>query len=159
MFELKQLTTFSFLLLTSVLSAQETFSSSGFSSNGNSGLITYSVGQVAIDFSTGNNGSLYQGVQQPYEIFSTLGNDILNINLKLIAYPNPTTDQLVLSIENIQGKKYYYQLYNIKGKSLLYDKRVDNKTYINLNRFPFNIYLLSIIENNAVIKTFRIIKN
>lgn len=159
MFELKQLTTFSFLLLTSVLSAQETFSSSGFSSNGNSGLITYSVGQVAIDFSTGNNGSLYQGVQQPYEIFSTLGNDILNINLKLIAYPNPTTDQLVLSIENIQGKKYYYQLYNIKGKSLLYDKCVDNKTYINLNRFPFNIYLLSIIENNAVIKTFRIIKN
>jgi len=159
MFELKQLTTFSFLLLTSVLSAQETFSSSGFSSNGNSGLITYSVGQVAIDFSTGNNGSLYQGVQQPYEIFSTLGNDILNINLKLIAYPNPTTDQLVLSIENIQGKKYYYQLFNIKGKSLLYDKCVDNKTYINLNRFPFNIYLLSIIENNAVIKTFRIIKN
>tara|TARA_B110001450_G_scaffold5142_1_gene5376 strand:- start:401 stop:880 length:480 start_codon:yes stop_codon:yes gene_type:complete len=159
MFELKQLTTFSFLLLTSVLSAQETFSSSGFSSNGNSGLITYSVGQVAIDFSTGNNGSLYQGVQQPYEIFSTLGNDILNINLKLIAYPNPTTDQLVLSIENIQGKKYYYQLFNIKGKSLLYDKCVDNKTYINLNRFPSNIYLLSIIENNAVIKTFRIIKN
>ena len=159
MFELKQLTTFSFLLLTSVLSAQETFSSSGFSSNGNSGLITYSVGQVAIDFSTGNNGSLYQGVQQPYEIFSTLGNDILNINLKLIAYPNPTTDQLVLSIENIQGKKYYYQLFNTKGKSLLYDKCVDNKTYINLNRFPSNIYLLSIIENNAVIKTFRIIKN
>tara|TARA_B110000444_G_scaffold187436_1_gene176761 strand:- start:650 stop:1129 length:480 start_codon:yes stop_codon:yes gene_type:complete len=159
MFELKQLTTFSFLLLTSVLSAQETFSSSGFSSNGNSGLITYSVGQVAIDFSTGNNGSLYQGVQQPYEIFSTLGNDILNINLKLIAYPNPTTDQLVLSIENIQGKKYYYQLFNIKGKSLFYDKCVDNKTYINLNRFPSNIYLLSIIENNAVIKTFRIIKN
>ena len=159
MFELKQLTTFSFLLLTSVLSAQETFSSSGFSSNGNSGLITYSVGQVAIDFSTGNNGSLYQGVQQPYEIFSTLGNDILNINLKLIAYPNPTTDQLVLSIENIQGKKYYYQLFNIKGKSLLYDKCVDNKTYINFNRFPSNTYLLSIVENKTVIKTFRIIKN
>ena len=159
MFELKQLTTFSFLLLTSVLSAQETFSSSGFSSNGNSGLITYSVGQVAIDFSTGNNGSLYQGVQQPYEIFSTLGNGILNINLKLIAYPNPTTDQLVLSIENIQGKKYYYQLFNINGKTLLSNKCLENKTNINLNEFPSNTYLLSIIENNAVIKTFRIIKN
>jgi hypothetical protein len=159
MFKLKQLVIFSFLLLTSVLSAQETFSSSGFNSNGNSGIITYSVGQVAIDFNTGNNGSLIQGVQQPYEIFSTLGNDILNINLNLIAYPNPTTDQLVISIENFKGKKYYYQLFNTKGKSLLYDKCIDNKTHINLNKFPSNTYLLSIIENNAVIKTFRIIKN
>jgi len=159
MFKLKQLFIFSFLLLTSVLSAQKTFSSSGFNSNGNSGIITYSVGQVAIDFNTGNNGSLVQGVQQPYEIFSTLGNDILNINLNLIAYPNPTTDQLVLGIENFKGKKFYYQLFNMEGKSLLYNKCVDNKTHINLNEFPSNTYLLSIVENNTVIKTFRIIKN
>jgi len=159
MFKLKQLIIFSFLILSSVLSAQETFSSSGFNSNGNLGIITYTVGQVAIDFNTGNNGSLIQGVQQPYEIFSTLGNGILNINLKLIAYPNPTTDQLVLSIENIQGKKYYYQLFNINGKTLLSNKCLENKTNINLNEFPSNTYLLSIIENNAVIKTFRIIKN
>lgn len=159
MFKLKQLFIFSFLLLTSVLSGQKTFSSSGFNSNGNLGIITYSVGQVAIDFSTGNNGSLIQGVQQPYEIFSTLGNDILNINLNLIAYPNPTTDQLVLGIENFKGKKFYYQLFNMEGKSLLYNKCVDNKTHINLNEFPSNTYLLSIVENNTVIKTFRIIKN
>ena len=159
MFKLKQLFIFSFLLLTSVLSGQKTFSSSGFNSNGNLGIITYSVGQVAIDFSTGNNGSLIQGVQQPYEIFSTLGNDILNINLNLIAYPNPTTDQLVLGIENFKGKKFYYQLFNMEGKSLLYDNCVDNKTHINLNEFPSNTYLLSIVENNTVIKTFRIIKN
>jgi hypothetical protein len=159
MFKLKQLIIFSFLILSSVLSAQETFSSSGFSSNGNSGVITYSVGQVAIDFSTGNNGSLYQGVQHPYEIFSTLGNDIFYINLNLIAYPNPTTDQLVLSIENFKGKKFYYQLFNLEGKSLLYNKCIDNKTYINFNRFPSNTYLLSIVEKNTVIKTFRIIKN
>ena len=159
MFKLKLLITFSFSLFATVLSAQETFLSSGFNSNGSSGTITYSLGQVAIDFSTGNNGSLYQGIQQPYEIFSTLGNGILNINLKSIAYPNPTTDQLVLSIENIQGKKYYYQLFNIKGKTLLSNKCLENKTNINLNKFPSNTYLLSIIENNAVIKTFRIIKN
>ncbi|MDG1689208.1 MAG: T9SS type A sorting domain-containing protein [Flavobacteriales bacterium] len=159
MFKLKQLITFSFLLLTSVLSAQETFSSSGFNSNGNSGIITYTVGQVAIDFNTGNNGSLIQGVQQPYEIFSTLGNDILYINLNLIAYPNPTTDKLVLSIENFKGKKFYYELFNMEGKSLLFDKCIDNKTYINLNEFPSNTYLLSIVEKNTVIKTFRIIKN
>ena len=159
MFKLKQLFTFIFLLLNTVLSAQETFSSSGFNSNGNLGTIAYSVGQVAIDFNNGNNGSLAQGVQQPYEIFSTLGNEISDINLKLIVYPNPTTDQLVLGIENIQVKKYYYQLFNIQGATLLFNKCLDNKTHINLNEFPSNTYLLSIIENNSVIKTFRIIKN
>ena len=47
----------------------------------------------------------------------------------------------------------------MEGKSLLYNKCVDNKTHINLNEFPSNTYLLSIVENNTVIKTFRIIKN
>ena len=77
MFKLKQLTPLFFLLLNTVLTAQETFSSSGFNSNGNSGLISYSVGQVSVGFFTGNNGSLTHGVQQPYEIFSTTGDDIL----------------------------------------------------------------------------------
>jgi hypothetical protein len=158
MFKLKQLTPLFFLLLNTVLTAQETFSSSGFNSNGNSGLISYSVGQVSVGFFTGNNGSLTHGVQQPYEIFSTTGDDILNINLKLTAYPNPTIDQLFLSIENIQGKFFNYQLFNIQGKLLLIDKCENNKTHINLNKFPPNTYLLSISENNTVIKSFTIIK-
>jgi hypothetical protein len=158
MFKLKQLTPLFFLLLNTVLTAQETFSSSGFNSNGNSGLISYSVGQVSVGFFTGNNGSLTHGVQQPYEIFSTTGDDILNINLKLTAYPNPTIDQLFLSIENIQGKFFNYQLFNMQGKLLLIDKCENNKTNINLNEFPPNTYLLSISENNTVIKSFTIIK-
>ena len=158
MFKLKQLTPLFFLLLNTVLTAQETFSSSGFNSNGNSGLISYSVGQVSVGFFNGNNGSLTHGVQQPYEIFSTTGDDILNINLKLTAYPNPTIDQLFLSIENIQGKFFNYQLFNMQGKLLLIDKCENNKTHINLNEFPPNTYLLSISENNTVIKSFTIIK-
>ena len=158
MFKLKQLTALFFLLLNTVLTAQETFSSSGFNSNGNSGLISYSVGQVSVGFFTGNNGSLTHGVQQPYEIFSTTGDDILNINLKLTAYPNPTIDKLFLSIENIQGKFFNYQLFNMQGKLLLIDKCENNKTHINLNEFPPNTYLLSISENNTVIKSFTIIK-
>ena len=158
MFKLKQLTPLFFLLLNTVLTAQETFSSSGFNSNGNSGLISYSVGQVSVGFFTGNNGSLTHGVQQPYEIFSTTGDDILNINLKLTAYPNPTIDQLFLSIENIQGKFFNCQLFNMQGKLLLIDKCENNKTHINLNEFPPNTYLLSISENNTVIKSFTIIK-
>ena len=158
MFKLKQLTPIFFLLLNTVLTAQETFSSSGFNSNGNSWLISYSVGQVSVGFFTGDNGSLTHGVQQPYEIFSTTGDDILNINLKLTAYPNPTIDQLFLSIENIQGKFFNYQLFNMQGKLLLIDKCENNKTHINLNEFPPNTYLLSISENNTVIKSFTIIK-
>ena len=158
MFKLKQLTPLFFLLLNTVLTAQETFSSSGFNSNGNSGLISYSVGQVSVGFFTGNNGSLTHGVQQPYEIFSTTGDDILNINLKLTAYPNPTIDQLFLRIENIQGKFFNYQLFNMQGKLLLIDKCENNKTHINLNELPPNTYLLSISENNTVIKSFTIIK-
>ena len=82
---------------------------------------------------------------------------VKNINLKLTAYPNPTIDQLFLRIENIQGKFFNYQLFNMQGKLLLIDKCENNKTHINLNEFPPNTYLLSISENNTVIKSFTII--
>jgi hypothetical protein len=34
-----------------------------------------------------------------------------------------------------------------------------NITNINLKSFPSNTYLLSIVKNQSIIKTFRIIKN
>ncbi len=85
------------MLFTFFLSAQETILSSGTNANGSGGSIAYSLGQVSIDLNVGNSGSVLQGVQQPYEIY-TVGTDELSaIHLKLNAYPNPTSDQLVLT--------------------------------------------------------------
>lgn len=159
MFNLLQIITFSFLILNFSLNAQETFSSSGLNTIGSNGEISYSLGQVAVEINSGTNGSVLQGVQQPYEIYSTVGSEISNIHLRLITYPNPTTDNLVLSIDGFKNQNFSYQLFNFDGKLLKDEECSSNITNINLKSFPSNTYLLSIIKNQTIIKTFRIIKN
>lgn len=159
MFRISRLFTLIFSILTITFSAQETFSSSGLNTIGSNGEISYSLGQVAVEINSGTNGSVLQGVQQPYEIYSTVGSEISNIHLRLITYPNPTTDNLVLSIDGFKSQNFSYQLFNLDGKLLKDEECSSNKTNINLKSFPSNTYLLSIIKNQTIIKTFRIIKN
>ncbi|MDG1440953.1 MAG: T9SS type A sorting domain-containing protein [Flavobacteriales bacterium] len=159
MFRINRLFTLLFSILTITLSAQETFSSSGLNTSGSNGEISYSIGQIATELNSGINGSVSQGIQQPYEIYSTVGSEISNIDLKLITYPNPTTDNLILSIDGFKNQILFFQLFSFDGKLLIDEECSGNITNINLKSFPSNTYLLNIIKNQSIIKTFRIIKN
>ena len=161
MLKINQFLSFGFIFINLVLSAQETIISTGFNSTGNGGTISYSVGQPACDFNSGNNGTISQGVQQPYEIYldSTVGNDNSNLILDLIAFPNPTTDQLLLSYSDFKNEKLSYQLYNYQGELISIKNCENNQTLIDLKNYPSSTYILSIIKEKKIIKTFRIIKN
>ncbi|MGC8754863.1 MAG: hypothetical protein ACP5QJ_07625, partial [Thermosulfidibacteraceae bacterium] len=50
------------------LQAQESVNATGGNASGNGGTVAYSVGQVVYTTNTGTNGSVAQGVQQPFEI-------------------------------------------------------------------------------------------
>jgi len=71
--------TFLFCLLLNLLFydsvAQETTSAAGGNINSDGGSISYTVGQVTNLYLTESNGSVAQGVQQPYEIFLVTGID------------------------------------------------------------------------------------
>ncbi|MCB0409870.1 MAG: hypothetical protein KDD29_06595, partial [Flavobacteriales bacterium] len=56
------------ILICSIVFAQENTVSSGGDALGVGGSASYSVGQVVYTTHTGVNGSIAQGVQQPYEI-------------------------------------------------------------------------------------------
>ena len=74
------------------LHAQESVNGSGGEATGTGGTASYSLGQVVYTTNTGTNGSVVQGVQQPYEISTTLGINETSINLELSVYPNPTNN-------------------------------------------------------------------
>ena len=89
------LLTFTFFL--STVSAQESVNATGGDASGSGGSASYSVGQVVYTTNVGTNGSVSQGVQQPYEIsVVTAIEEAKGINLTVTAYPNPTTDYLSL---------------------------------------------------------------
>ena len=83
------------------LQAQTSGNATGGNASGSGGSVSYSVGQVVYTTNIGTNGSVAQGVQQPYEIsVVTAIEQTKTINLLVTAYPNPATDYLTLNISN-----------------------------------------------------------
>ena len=145
------------LFTTSIVYSQEIVTTAGGEATG-SGTVSYSIGQVVYSNTTGSNGSVSQGVQQAYEIVDAIG-EAVEINLELTAYPNPTNNALTLNIGNYNNQNLSYRLCDMQGK-LLDSKKVNNRsTEIGMQDLPASTYLLNIVDQESLIKTFRIIKN
>lgn len=64
--------------------------------------VSYTVGQVAVQANSDGGTTIYEGVQQPYEI-QTIGIDNYpGITLNAMVYPNPTVGNVQLTINNEQ---------------------------------------------------------
>lgn len=144
----------------SELQAQETIPITGGNASGSGGSVSYTIGQTFYTTNTGSNGSVAEGVQQPYEISVIIGIEETNgINLSVSAYPNPTTDFLLLKVESEKFKDLSYQLFDLNAKLLESKKLVSNETSIVMSNLVPATYFLKVTEGNKEVKTFRIIKN
>lgn len=147
------------------LKAQVAIPASGGNASGAGGSASYSVGQVLYTSNTGTSGSVAAGVQQPYEISIVTGlNDDNGIRLVCLAYPNPTTDFLILKIEGDTQSQYTAFLYSTIGTLLKSIKIEDTETSIDMSKLVTATYFLKIVNtenpsSDKEIKTFKIIKN
>lgn len=142
-----------------LLKAQESLNSSGENISDKGGTVSYSIGQIVTHTYNSNKGSLAEGVQQAYEI-SLVSNvsDKKNINLSVMAYPNPTTDYLMLSIDDSDVSGLSYKLYDINGKLIQNETIKANKTKILMNKLIPSSYFVKITHGNIEIRTFKIVK-
>lgn len=149
------------------LYAQEAIPATGGEASGSGGSAGYSIGQVVYTTNTGTNGSVAQGVQQPYEISVVNGIEpAKDINLICTIYPNPTTDFLILKIEGEVQTQYIASLYDINGKLIENKKLTGNETTIPMvNLVPATYFLKVMQVKNSNSKdamhcvSFKIIKN
>lgn len=138
--------------------AQEAVLSSGGDASSAAGSVASSVGQVVYTTYVGTNGSVAQGVQQPYEISVATGIEETSIQLHVVAFPNPTTNNLQLQID-VYDNTTSYQLYNNNGQ-LLETKAIEaNTTLLVMGQYASAIYYVKVIRNNKEVKVFKIIKN
>lgn len=142
------------------LQAQESINVTGRNASGSGGSSNYSVGQVVYQTHIGTNGSVAEGVQQPFEISVVTGiEEAKIINLSVSAYPNPTSDYLILSIDEFDVSNLSYLLYDIDGKLLQNEKIARKETNIVMNNLVSAIYIVKIIQGYKEVKTFKITKN
>jgi hypothetical protein len=141
------------------LQAQESVIAAGGNATGSNGSVSYTFGQIAHQTFSATSGSVAQGVQQPYEISVTGIEEAKGINLLIMAYPNPSTDYLTLSIDAFDISNLSYQMYDMQGKLLQSEKITGNRTSIIMNNLVPSTYFVKVIQNNKEIKTFKVIKN
>lgn len=146
-------------LISQVSIAQESINTAGGNVTSSGGSVSYSIGQVFYQNSTGTNGSVSEGVQQPYEIsIITQIEDAHTIQLLVSAYPNPTTDYLILDINESEYKNMCVQLYDMNGKLLQSQNLTESKTQINMRNYPPASYFVRVISENKSVKEFKVIK-
>lgn len=139
--------------------AQESSNAAGGDLVGTNGSVSYSVGQIVYTTNTGTNGSVAQGVQQPYEISEVLSsNDFSDLIQDIKVFPNPSTDILTINSIHSNGLELDYQIVDMTGKVVKTEKNIGNETNINVSTFPSAIYFLKITNQNKEVKTFKIIK-
>lgn len=140
------------------LHAQENGVASGGNASGTNGNVSYTIGQVVYTTNTGTNGSMAQGVQQPFEIQTVLGTENFNINLQLAVYPNPTTNWLQLDVKNTDFSKLSYQLFDLNGRLINSQKITSENSTIQMEQLPAAVYFLKVVDSRKELKTFKIIK-
>ena len=139
--------------------AQHATLSAGGEATGSGGTASYSIGQSLYITNSSEAGTISQGVQQSYIIDAITGLNELGISLNLAAYPNPTTDFVQLTIEGEMLTDISYQLYNMQGKLIGSNQLTEVQTGVDMTSLSPATYILKVIQKNAAIKTFKIIKN
>jgi len=155
-------TFFTFAFFLSTVSAQESVNATGGSASGSGGSASYSVGQVVYQSHIGTNGSVVEGVQQPYEIsVVTAIEEAIGINLSISTYPNPTSDYLTLEVNataTLSFQSLVYQLFDMQGKLIETKKLEGPQTSIVMSNLAPAAYFLKVVQNNKEVKTFKIVK-
>ncbi len=140
--------------------AQQASLSSGGNASGSGGTVAYSVGQIVYSSNSGTNGSVSQGVQQAYEISTTLElEEAKNISLNLQVYPNPTFGKVTLNVGDYELSYLSFELFDLNGRSIENKKITNTTEIIRLENLPRATYFLKVTNSNKELKTFKIIKN
>lgn len=144
----------------SVLHAQATIPASGGNTTGGQGSVCYTVGQVLYNTISGTNGTVAQGVEQPYEIsVVTAIRNTEEIILEFVVYPNPARGFVKLAVRSKDYNDLRFHLYDLNG-TLIQDKKVENEeTEILIDSLSPSTYFLKVLSGNKELKTFKIIKN
>lgn len=147
---------------TFAVNAQSAIVSVGGDAQSNSGSVSFTVGQIAVETTTSSAGSISvaEGVQQAYEIQTVGVNNYPQIVLNAKVYPNPTENLAQLELNGFEipegGLKAF--LYDGNGKLLQTVTITDDITSFQIGQYATGNYLLEVKSGNSSLKTFKIVR-
>lgn len=145
---------FIFLASVSNLIGQEVIGSSGGTMNDGSISMDYTLGEVVIF--TGSNGTndLTQGFHQTNWQFSSI--DVYQVNYTIALFPNPTTNNLVISTEQFEG--LHYLIFDSNGKIILNGELQLAETTLDVSNLAQGKYTVTVSNQDSEIQSYHLIK-
>ena len=137
--------------------AQNAVVPAGGTASGNSGSVTYTVGQIAVQTNSDGTASISEGVQQPYEISVVGVDDYPGITLNAVLFPNPTQGNVQLTIDNPQFEGDV-KIFDSNGRFLLSKKIEGENTQLDLSPYATGTYYIKVCNGKVVMKTFKVVK-
>ncbi len=137
--------------------SQSSINSGGGDLTGTGGTASFSIGQVVYTSNTSPSGTIEQGVQHAYEIY-TVSTDHTEAKLNAKVFPNPVNGNLNLQIDGYKDKNLSYYLFDTNGKLIGTEPIEDTTTNIETKHLPQAVYLLELRSKTDRISCFKIIR-
>lgn len=101
--------------------------------------------------------TIYEGVQQPYEIQIIGIDNYPGITLNAVVFPNPTVGNVELTMNNVQLEGEV-RVFDMNGKFLFVKKIEGENTEIPMSDLSAGAYFVNVVNGTQVLKTFKVIK-
>ncbi len=144
-----------FVLIMFQTKAQEVISSGGDYNENATISISWTLGEPVIETVSNTSNVLTQGFQQTKLTVSEIF-EINSKNISISLFPNPTQDFVNLEVDNYNNLTF--QLFSFNGKLIQTNKLSSKNTEIKMTNLSAATYFLKILNNNKLIKTYKIIK-
>jgi hypothetical protein len=145
-----------FLLSSTLAQTQSLVSSGGGLAESNVASVYWAIGEFSSETIKNEKATLTQGFYQPKFLpTGTIEKKIIQYNISV--FPNPVQTTLTLKCEKYENMDY--QLSSSSGVILFKDKITSPEIKIFVNRLAKGLYLLTIKENNTIVKDFKIEKH
>lgn len=135
--------------ITSPMLSQSACLTAGGDASSADGSISFSIGQIDYMASNTANGSVNQGVQQPYEFFEIIGVSEIGNSTNFSVYPNPASHNVMVNVNSDFGD-LNLELYDAVGKLISTQKIYSIQTNLSLSELANGIYFLRLRNNQGV---------
>ena len=149
-----------YLFFISTITIAQSSVNAGGTSNSLNGLkFTYTLGQPFGAKVFVGETIKSEGVQQPIEVINLVTGleNLINVNINV--YPNPTYDLLNIHVDKSDFQNVNLKLIDLNGKDLKFVPIKSKETILDLKLLPSAVYFIEIIENEKLVRAFKVIKN
>ena len=134
--------------------SNEVISSAGETQSNADVSIDFSVGEPAIETISNSSNTLTQGFHQTQFLYISLTE--ISEPIDVISYPNPVVNELIVEIPN-NSQTMDLIIYSMEGK-VIDSFTIKETLKISFYKFTPGTYVISLKNNNELIKSYKIIK-